>query len=251
MNELRKYQSFETVQGMDCFISDALEVLPLSKTERDVLWLLAGHSCKVIGVSWLKVQTIADALEVSYKTAQRALKRLKDFGIVKRVRTLRAVSGGFGASITIICPVDLTYREEPSNPDCSSIGAYKPKSETFYLKAFNKDLKELRQQAELDYSYLESFGVPARFIDTVKPFINVEEAYSLWGKVQVASKRHAPAVENIIEPAIKAFKSSVMAYKMKRIKGSFSGYFFGALSGVFSIEQRKVNKVNMINWLES
>jgi DNA-binding Lrp family transcriptional regulator len=251
MNELRKYETFKSVKQMDKFIGEALEVLPLSKIERDVLWLLAGHSCKVFGVSWLKVQTIADTLEVSYKTAQRALKRLKDFGIVKRVRTLRSVSGGFGASITIICPVDLSYREEAPEPSQSSIGAHKPKSETFLLKAFHKDLKELRHQAELDYTYLESFGVPKAFIETVKPFINVEEAYSLWGKVQVASKRHAPAVENIIEPAIRAFKASVMAYKMKRIKGSFGGYFFGALSGVFSVEQRKVNKINMMNWLES
>jgi len=250
MQELRKYQSFNSVQEMDCFISEALEIIELSKIERNVLWLLAGHSCKIAGVSWLKVQTIADALEVSYKTIQRALKSLKNIGIVKRVRTLRSVSGGFGASITIICPVDLSYREEALNLDNSTIGAYKPKSETFYLKAFTKDLKELRQQGKLDFTYLESFGVPKLFVETVRPFVSAEEAYTLWGKVQVASKKFAPSVENIVEPAIKAFKASVLAYKMKRIKGSFGGYFFGALSGIFAVEQRKENRSNLVCWLK-
>jgi len=103
--QLREYETFKTVKDMDSFISEALEALELSETERKLLWLLAGHSCKFVGVSWLKVTSMANALEVSSKTVQRALKHLKELGIIKRVRTIRPVSGGFGASLTIICPI--------------------------------------------------------------------------------------------------------------------------------------------------
>ncbi|UOQ43730.1 hypothetical protein MUN89_17870 [Halobacillus salinarum] len=121
--------------------------------------------------------------------------------------------------------------------------------ETFNLKAFNKDLKYIRQQEELDFSYLTEF-VPQEFIQAVKPFVKAEEAFSLWGKVQAVSKRMAPEVMEIIEPAIRAFKSSVMAYKMKRVKKGFGAYFWGALQGVFAVEQRKRVRENMFNWLE-
>jgi hypothetical protein len=71
--------------------------------------------------------------------------------------------------------------------------------------------------------------------------------------VQAVSKKYAPSVFNIVEPAIRAFKASVLAYKRKRIRKSFGAYFWGALSGVFTVEQRRVVGVNSIlgyNWLE-
>ncbi|PGT81583.1 transcriptional regulator [Bacillus sp. AFS040349] len=235
---------------MDSFLSKALEVLSFTEKERKALWLIAGHSCKVAGVSWLKVQTIADALEVSYKTAQRVLSSLKGKGIIKRVRTLREVSGGFGASLTLICPVDLSYREEALKPATEKAETANKKKETFFLKAFQKDIKDIRQQEELDYTYLTEF-VPQDFIETAKPFVSAQEVYTLWGKAQAVARKYAPDVLEVTEPAIRAFKASVLAYKMRRIKGSFGGYFWGALSGVFSVEQRKKNSTLLsFNWLE-
>ncbi|WP_244956486.1 helix-turn-helix domain-containing protein [Bacillus mojavensis] len=113
MNCIREEETFDSVFEMDSFISEALSYFELTEIERRLLRLLAGHSVKFIGVSFLnflKVASMADALEVSSKTIQRALKRLKEFGIIKRVRTLRPKRGGFGASSNIIFPVELTYR---------------------------------------------------------------------------------------------------------------------------------------------
>jgi DNA-binding Lrp family transcriptional regulator len=188
-------------------------------------------------------------LEVSSKTIQRALKHLKELGIIKRVRTLRPVSGGFGASLTIICPVELSYREMAQELDSSTVEEQNRKKEAFIFKAFKKDLKYLRHQGEIDFSYLAQF-VPTEFIESVKPFVSPQEAFSLWGKVHVASKRYAPSVVNIIEPAINALKASVLAYKSRRIKKSFGAYFWGTLQNVFSVEQRKVNASNILNWLD-
>ncbi|QXJ38290.1 hypothetical protein BV455_01604 [Parageobacillus caldoxylosilyticus] len=254
MENLRELETFSSVEEMDNFISEVLEYFDLCELDRRLLRLLAGHSCKFIGVSWLKVESMADALGVSYKTVQRALKRLKELGIIKRIRTLRPTRGGFGASITIICPIELTYREEATKEAPEGTQEASARKETFYFKTYSgdikytQDIKYIRQQAELDYSYLTEF-VPEEFIQVVKPFVSPEEAYSLWGKVQVVAKKYAPSVLDIVEPAIRAFKASVLAYKMRRIKKSFGAYFWGALSGIFSVEQRRVAGAKLWNWL--
>lgn len=252
MNSLREYETFSSVSEMDNFLSEALSYFEFTELERRLLRLLAGHSCKFIGVSFLKVQTMADALEVSSKTIQRALKRLKEIGIIKRVRTLRPSRGGFGASLTLICPLVLSYRSEATEQAPERSQEVLKRKETFLFKAFQKDLKELRQQEEIDYTYLTEW-IPQEFVQAVKPFVSAEEALSLWGKVQAVSKRYAPSVIEIVEPAIRAFKASVVAYKRRRIKKTFGAYFWGALSGVFTVEQRKANRDNSIlrwNWLE-
>lgn len=246
MHELRKYESFKSVSEMDRYVNKVLEVLELTELDRSLLRLLAGHSCKFIGVSFLKVQTMASKLGVSYKTAQRSLKRLKELEVIKRVRTLRVVSGGFGASITIISPNGLTQRKKVEKPTPEPAQGPSGRKETFLFKAFLKDLKNLRQPAhdnQIDYTYLTEW-IPEEFIQVVKPFVNAEEAFSLWGKVHMSSKKYAPSVQDILEPAIRAFKASVLAYKSRRIKQSFGAYFWGTLSGVFSVEQRKVHSEN-------
>ncbi|MCK2020770.1 transcriptional regulator [Peribacillus frigoritolerans] len=253
MHELRKYESFKSVSEMDKYVSKVLEVLELTELDRSLLRLLAGHSCKFVGVSFLKVQTMAQKLGVSYKTAQRSLKRLKELEVIKRVRTLRVVSGGFGASITIISPYALTQRKQAEKPTPEPSQEPSNQKETFLFKAFLKDLKNLRQPEptidnKIDYTYLTEW-VPEEFIQVVKPFVNAEEAFSLWGKVHMSSKKYAPSVQDILEPAIRAFKASVLAYKSKRIKKSFGAYFWGTLSGVFSVEQRKSIGSNICYWI--
>jgi hypothetical protein len=58
MQTLRELESFSSVAEMDNFIREAFEVLELSELDRKILKLLAGHSCKFVGVSWLKVASI-------------------------------------------------------------------------------------------------------------------------------------------------------------------------------------------------
>lgn len=249
MDKLRQYETFSSVDQMDEHISKVLAHFELSKNERELLWLLSGHSVKFVGVSFLKLDSMAKALEVSKKTIQRALKSLSDLGIIKRIRTIRPVRGGFGASLTLICPVELTTREEATEPTPERPQEQSGSKETFSFKAFSKDIKYIRQQ-EIDYSFLTEF-VPSEFIRVVKPFVSPEEAYSLWGKAQVCAKRYAPAVMDIIEPAVRAFKASVTAYKFNRIQKSFGAYFWGSLSGVFAHEQRKrVSGSNLISWFK-
>lgn len=239
MENLIQYQSFNTIEEMDKFVENAVKCLDLCEFDAKVLRTLARYSCKVIGVSWLKTKTLADILGVSYKTVQRALQRLKKRGVIKRIRTIRPTRGGFGASVTIICPIDLTNRTEVTNQAPEPTRGGFGREDTFpFVKLFKPDIENIRQQVELDHSYLSEF-VPEEFVEATKPFLNPEEVYSLWFRVLLASRKYAPLVANIVEPAIRAFKASVWAYKMRRVKKSFGAYFYGALAGIFSVEQRK------------
>lgn len=146
------------------------------------------HSVKFIGVSFLKLSSMAEALGVSKKTIQRALKELSKLGIIKRVRTLRPMKGGFGASLTLICPVELSTREESNEPAPEHSHKAIGQKEAFTFKAYSKDIQYIRQQNEIDYSYITEF-VPSEFLTAVKPVVSPEEAFSLWGKAQVCSKK--------------------------------------------------------------
>jgi hypothetical protein len=71
-------------------------------------------------------------------------------------------------------------------------------------------------------------------------------------KVKIVAKKYAPSVFDNVEPAIRAFKASVLDYKTKRIKKSFGAYFWGTLIGIFTVEQRRAfSSNNLWNWLES
>lgn len=249
MENIRDYQTFKSVSEMDNFISDVLTQVDLKKTERELLWLLSGYSVKFVGVSFLKLDSMAQLLKKSKRTIQRALKGLCELGIIKRIETIRPVRGGFGSSLTIICPFALSTRKEAEKPAPEPAQGEEKKKETFSFKTLLKDIKYIRHQEEIDYTYLAEF-VPEEFIQASKPFVKPEEVYSLWGKAQVIAQKYAPDVQHIIEPAIRAFKASVLAYKMKRIKGSFGGYYWGALQGILSVEQRRAHSDKLWNWLE-
>lgn len=252
MQSLREFETFETVSELNEYIHNVLTQFDLKNTERELLLLLGRYSVKFVGVSFLKLDSMAELLGVSKRTIQRALKALGELGIIKRVRTIRPKRGGFGSSLTLICPLELSIRSEGETPELESTEGLSQEKETFSFKAFIKDIKNIRQK-EIDYTYLEAYGVPAQFISAVKPFIDPEEAFSLWSKTQVVATRYAPDVLDIVEPAIQAFKASVTAYKCKKIKKSFGAYFWGALQGVFSVEQRRANAGKGLlswNWLE-
>lgn len=254
MKELRQYESFKYVSEMDKAVEKALTEYDLKNSERTVLFKLAQYSCKFVGVSYLKNDTLAQAVRFSKRTIQRALKCLSELGVITRIEQKRAKTGGYGAFITVINPIECHLVLSPCQVDKKPCENYSEeqteKMETIYSKTDLKELKE-RKEEELDLTYIENSHIPQGFIQTVQPFINsAKEVYSLWGKVLLASKKYSPDVLEVERIAIQAFKQSVFAKKMKRIKKDFKGYFWGTVSTMLSVEQRRVNKTDMWNWLE-
>lgn len=82
MQELRKYQSFNSITEMDSSIAEYLSMYKLKESEYTVLWKLACYSCKFIGVSYLKVDSLADLTAYSKRTIQRVLKCLSELALL-------------------------------------------------------------------------------------------------------------------------------------------------------------------------
>ncbi|MEM5662959.1 helix-turn-helix domain-containing protein [Bacillus cereus] len=85
----------------------------LSESAIKVLKFLARHSCKIPGVSFLKVGTIAEALNISDRTVRRVLKVLEDFEVVTRHKTIRTegkLRGGNGHNVYVLLKNIVSHR---------------------------------------------------------------------------------------------------------------------------------------------
>ncbi|WP_459501097.1 helix-turn-helix domain-containing protein [Bacillus sp. C1] len=259
MKELRKYQSFNSVPEMDKTIDRTLKEYNLKDSERVILLKLSNYSCKFVGVSYLKNNTLADLTGYSKRTIQRALKRFSELGIITRIEQFKPVKGGYSAFICVINPFErhheLASCKEAVEPTPEQLDEPSHENEAITFKAKSSKELKIRNSApvsidELDVSYLASSCVPMEFINTVSPFFGTaKEIYVMWGKVKLAANKYAPDLVDTTEIAISAFKQAVFALKMNKIRKDFKGYLFGVLAKMMSVEQRKL-KCKLFNFLQ-
>ncbi len=62
----------------------------LTKSNDIIFHLIKKYSCRVAGVCWLKQDRLANLAQVSVKTVERAMKLLKDMGVIKIYHTKRS-----------------------------------------------------------------------------------------------------------------------------------------------------------------
>ncbi|MGQ0420699.1 helix-turn-helix domain-containing protein, partial [Bacillus sp. HC-Mk] len=70
-----------------------------------LLEILKRHSCKYVGVSFLCKNSIAQMMEVSYKTVQRLMKKLVDLELIKQVAMKRTKDMLQTSNAIIIQPI--------------------------------------------------------------------------------------------------------------------------------------------------
>ena len=142
------------------------------------------------------------------------------------------------------------FEAENAETPCESKDEEVKKIPTYNLtlKDLNKYIrKDLNMKLSIDY--LPSF-IPASFKEAVQPFFKcADDIYHLWGKVRLSHKisRLERPVEDLVSIAVQAFKETVFAYKISRIKTTFEAYFFGTLRGLFSAERRREVQRNKAN----
>ncbi|PTJ03190.1 hypothetical protein BU046_11115 [Staphylococcus simulans] len=105
LTNLKEYSAFNSVEEMDNIVSEYNK--QLKKPHYETLNLLKQYSCKVIGVSHIKIKTISKKNGKSTRTVKNHLKYLKEHGYISVINTTRAKRGGKGSNVYVINPIEL------------------------------------------------------------------------------------------------------------------------------------------------
>ncbi|GGH85102.1 putative transcriptional regulator [Pullulanibacillus pueri] len=237
-----QYQSHGSVEQLNESIRAHLfeHKASLTKSAVAIFKLLGRYSCVFPGVSWLKCATIGKYADKSDKTVRTALKALEDCGMIKRIATQRK-QGGRGHYVYIITrkelPEEITGRPIAEKPHDSTDKKAVELKETLKNTV---DKKDVRNAHNLDESFTPSH-IHNAFTKACKPFFGAYRIYRLWGTVKAAYAKSALEIplEHVMDTVIQAFKESVFAFKVGRVKGELGGYFYGALRGMLAVIRRK------------
>lgn len=177
MHYLSEYQTFQSKNELNEAVSDHLSAhrYELNETVRNVLTVIARYSVKFPGVAHLKAATVANIIGKSEKTVRRSINVLVKLGVVKKVATIRKVSGGKGANILQILPFSsddqstVSTRQDAEKPTESNGQTSEITSEPYNSINLLKDTKE-RTASVRKPSWIPSefFGILAAHIHSVK-----------------------------------------------------------------------------------
>lgn len=236
----------------------------LNKTHIAVLDSLRNYSAnakkKTLGVSWRTKNNIAKDLGKTRRTIIRVCKYLESLGIIRQYDMKRPGSQYQTCNAIVIQPLTSTKNEiknqnvtqaKNENLDKSTFSKTKMshhKNKSYTLKQNIKTYKERKASAsssvsnnfvsnlsnlkanELDGTFTASY-VPKEFVAVVKPCIdNALAIEDLWKSVYLDTRYIASSIvdkETITLTAISAFKQSVRAHKIGKVKSKLAAYFTG------------------------
>lgn len=236
--------TFNEVEELNETVRTYREVIKSNVKRTDVqnrlialLEVLKRHSCKYIGVSFLRKNTIADMLEVSYKTVQRLVKKLVVLGMVKQVATKRSSDMLQTANAIIIQPAQ---KEEMSDKNVQKSPAKCPTNKTNTNSLKQNIIKERKDGQSINTANFVSHWVPKQFSNFAFSFFGnakmVEEFYRVVRQCNIVED-HATGSRILseneeVETATSALKELIMKIKAgKRIKNLF-GYFNGIVNNL-------------------
>lgn len=245
--------SFKDVEELNKTVRIYRDTIRISIKRTDVqsklialLEILKRHSCKYAGVSFLCKNSIADMMEVSYKTVQRLMKKLVDLEMIKQVAMKRTKDMLQTSNAIIIQPIvkEVSDKIDTKSPTkCPTI-----KTTPISLKQNIKD-KNKRNSNEnsntteenIEQADFVAHWVPERFVSLVSSFYSESKIIQeMWKVVRQCNKitnfsTGDKAFDNDQELTIglKAVKEFVMKIKSgtKMNTGKFA-YFNGIVNNL-------------------
>ncbi|MBG9503174.1 cytosolic protein [Bacillus thuringiensis] len=209
-----------------------------------LLEILKRHSCKYVGVSFLCKNSIAQMMEVSYKTVQRLMKKLVDLEMIKQIAMKRTKDMLQTSNAIIIQPIV----EEVSNKVAAKSPAKCPtiKTKPVSLKQNIKDINKRNSnensntpEENIEQADFVAHWVPERFVSLVSSFyIESKTIQELWKVVRQCNKvtnfstgNKAFTNDQELIIGLQAIKEFVMKIKSgtKMKKGKFA-YFNGIVN---------------------
>lgn len=210
-----------------------------------LLELLKRHSCKQLGVSYMCKNTIADKLEVSYKTIQRLMKKLQDLGMIRQIAMKRKKDMLQTANAIIIIPVenDVSDKTPPKKTEKC------PTNKTNSISSKTNNLNKRNANSEIVDNSVDNFKqanfvshwVPARFISLVKSYYpEAKTIQEFWKVVRQCNPvlnhetgEKAFNKDQELTIGIKAIKEFAMKVKAGfRMKKGIFAYFNGIVNNL-------------------
>lgn len=249
----RNLSSFKDVEELNKTIRAYRDSIRMAIKRTDVqtklitlLEILKRHSCKYIGVSFQCKNSIADMMEVSYKTVQRLMKKLVDLKMVKQVAMKRTKDMLQTSNAIIIQPIveEVSDKVDAKSPTkCPTI-----KTTPVPLKQNIKDINKRNSnvnsntpEENIEQADYVAHWVPERFISLVSSFYNESKTIQeLWKVVKQCNKvtnfstgDKAFNTTQELTIGLKAIKEFVMKIKSgaKMNKGKFA-YFNGIVNNL-------------------
>ncbi|EDX70463.1 conserved hypothetical protein [Bacillus cereus NVH0597-99] len=248
----KKLSSFKTVEELNITVRIYRDVIKASIKRADVqsrlitlLEILKRHSCKYVGVSFLCKNSIADMMEVSYKTVQRLMKKLVELGMIKQFEMKRHKDMHQTANAVVIQPLKTDMSDkQPAKKEqkCPT------KTTTTSLKQNIKD-KNKRNSNEnsntpeenIEQADFVAHWVPQRFVSLVSSFYHESKTIQEFWKVvrqcntvtNFSTGDKAFTQDQEVTIGLKAIKEFIMKIKSgaKMNKGKFA-YFNGIVNNL-------------------
>jgi DNA-binding Lrp family transcriptional regulator len=204
----------------------------LNKSTIHIFEQLHRYSAKYIGVSFRTKNHIAESLNISRKTVQRACKVLEDLGIIKQLEMKRKSDMRQTSNAIVIMPIveDVQQDEPKMNENCP------PKKTT--SNSLKQKINKERSNETLPPDFVSS-KVLKTFTNYVQYFYNdshtIEELFRV---VSLQTRYLCYYTESDrLDLAINAFKQLIRNIKLgkKKIKNIF-GYYFGIVKNLLDQE---------------
>lgn len=234
--EFAVYQSFETVEDMIAQVKLFERTYILTPAIKAVLNTIKLHAKRYFaGVCWLKREEIAKRAKVSLASVKRAIKELKEVGILTVYPHIHTKRGGQAHNIYVINPLlepehepASVQAEEASTPTAPTVCDDHPEPYTNLHTNPHTNLKE---------KDISIKGIPTEFIKLMEPFYanNPDIIRARWKTVCVAVKNNCVKFAHTSWESIgAAWKDTVRAMKRGKLKNAtddgLGGYFYGVLS---------------------
>lgn len=247
IKHMMQHSLFITVDQMDATINAHLERIQtwLPPSTMKVLDVLKQHAVKAVGVAYLKIATIAEAVGVSRATVERAVRLLEKLGLIARIGTERPKTGGTGANMYqfLPCPDDggqMMGRGDQESLTAPTDGQAVSEEKTLFLqdsKATTKDKNVKEHQLGKCWDFVPR-NVPSDFSAVVMPaFGDGQMVFKLWGRVRWFKQfSDFQRDENVLPMALEAWESTKQAYKRDRNEWNrdrFCRYFYGTLKKIY------------------
>jgi predicted transcriptional regulator len=151
------FLSFRDIEELNRTVRKYKEEFQSSVQRSDVkarltalLELLKRYSCKQIGVSYMCKRTIAQKMELAYKTVQRLVKKLEDLGMIRQVAMKRKKDMLQTANAIVIIPA----KQEMSGKTPPNKSGKCPTNKTTSLSLKQKIINTKRKAAPISIMWI-------------------------------------------------------------------------------------------------